>query len=76
MYQSTPSMRNIEPPTKSKMATKGPQYGRQGLERGPILYMIREIQLLSHNLRATHFFCHLVCIMMGIGMAMDRVNKE
>ena len=34
---STPSMRNIEPPAKSKMAARGPQNGRRGLERGPIL---------------------------------------
>ena len=33
----TPSMRIIEPPTKSKMAAKGPRDGRRGLERGPIL---------------------------------------
>ena len=32
--QSTPSMRNMEPPTKSKMATRGPQNGQWGLERG------------------------------------------
>ena len=31
---STPSMRNIEPPAKSKMAAGGPQKGRRGLERG------------------------------------------
>ena len=34
---STPSMRNIEPHAKSKMANRGPQNGRRGLERGPIL---------------------------------------
>ena len=34
---STSSMRNIESPAKSKMAARGPQNGRQGLERGPIL---------------------------------------
>ena len=34
---STPSMRNIEPPAKSKMAARGPQNGRRGLERGPTL---------------------------------------
>ena len=33
----TPSMRNIEPPAKSKMAARGPQNGRRGLERGPTL---------------------------------------
>ena len=30
-------MRNIEPPAKSKMAARGPQNGRRGLERGPTL---------------------------------------
>ena len=30
----TPSMRNMEPPANSKMAAKGPQNGRRGLERG------------------------------------------
>ena len=34
---STPSMRNIEPRANSKMAARGPQYGRRGLESGPIL---------------------------------------
>ena len=34
---STPSTRNIEPPAKSKMAARGQQNGRQGLQRGPIL---------------------------------------
>ena len=29
-----PSMRNMEPPAKSKMAIRGPQNGRWGLERG------------------------------------------
>ena len=33
---STSSMRNIEPPAKSKMAARGPQNGPRGLERGPI----------------------------------------
>ena len=33
----TPSMRNMEPPAKSKMAARGPQNGQQGLERGPTL---------------------------------------
>ena len=27
-------MRNLEPPAKSKMAVRGPQNGRLGLERG------------------------------------------
>ena len=31
---STPSMRNIESPAKSKMAVRGPQNGRGGLEKG------------------------------------------
>ena len=31
---STPSMRNIEPPAKSKMADRGPKNGRRGLEMG------------------------------------------
>ena len=31
--KSTPSMRNIELPVKSKMAAKGPQNGKQGLKR-------------------------------------------
>ena len=35
--QSAPSMRNIEPPAKSKMAARGPKNGRQGLERGATL---------------------------------------
>ena len=30
-------MRNMEPPAKSKMAAKGPQNGRQGLQRSPTL---------------------------------------
>ena len=30
--RSTPSMRNMEPPAKYKMAARGLQYGRQGLE--------------------------------------------
>ena len=30
-------MRNIEPPAKSKMAARGPQNGRRGLEMGPTL---------------------------------------
>ena len=34
---STPSMRNIESPAKSKMAARGPKNGRRGLERGLIL---------------------------------------
>ena len=34
---STPSMRNIEPHAKSKMAARGPKNGRRGLERGPTL---------------------------------------
>ena len=34
---SIPSMRNIEPPAKSKMAARGPPNGQRGLERGPIL---------------------------------------
>ena len=34
---STPSMRNIEPPAKSKMAAREPKNGRRGLERGLIL---------------------------------------
>ena len=29
----TPSMRNMEPPAKSKMAARGPQNGRGGLEK-------------------------------------------
>ena len=33
----TPSKRNIEPPAKSKMAARGHQNGRRGLERGAIL---------------------------------------
>ena len=36
-YPSTPSMRNIEPPAKFKMAARGPQNGRRGLERGQTL---------------------------------------
>ena len=35
--QSTVYMRNLKPPEKSKMAAKGPQNGRWGLERGPFL---------------------------------------
>ena len=35
--RSTPSMRNIEPPAKSKMAIRGTQNGQRGLESGPIL---------------------------------------
>ena len=31
---STPSMRNIKSPAKSKMAARGSQDGRRGLERG------------------------------------------
>ena len=31
---STPSMRNIESPAKSKMAARGSQNGGRGLERG------------------------------------------
>ena len=34
---STPSMRNVEPPAKSKIAAKGRQDGQRGLERGLIL---------------------------------------
>ena len=34
---STPSLINIESPAKSKMAARGPQNGRRGLERGLIL---------------------------------------
>ena len=34
---STPSMRNIEQPAKSKMAARGPKNGRRGLERGQTL---------------------------------------
>ena len=30
-------MRNIEPTARSKMAARGPQNGRRGLERGPTL---------------------------------------
>ena len=34
---STPSMRNVEPPAKSKIAARGRQDGQRGLERGLIL---------------------------------------
>ena len=34
---STPSMKNIEPPGKTKLAPRGTQNGRRGLERCPIL---------------------------------------
>ena len=42
-------MRNIEPPAKSKMATRGPQNGRRGLERGPTQVLGRSKQLLLNK---------------------------
>ena len=36
-YPSPPSMRNEEAPAKIKKASKGPQNGRRGVERGLIL---------------------------------------
>ena len=32
IYQSTPSMRNMEPTAKSKMTARGPKNGGQGVE--------------------------------------------
>ena len=39
---STPSMRNKKTTSKSKMAAKGPQNGRYGLEKG-------KLWVISHN---------------------------